>query len=234
VGDRITLAVDGRPFTGTVVGIAEELGAAGVAYVPETTLEAALGRPGAARSLRVVFAPGDAQEQGRTQRAVEEALARTGASVSLVISDRELRAAVGGHFAILVAALIFMAALMGTVGVLGLASTMSTSVLERIREFGVMRAIGGTPRVVVRNILFEGVFIGGLSWVFAVMLSLPLSHLVGRVAGTLAFRLPLPLMLSPLGLFLWLAIALLGAGLASLLPALRASRLSIREALAYS
>jgi putative ABC transport system permease protein len=52
--------------------------------------------------------------------------------------------------------------------------------------------------------------------------------------GTLAFRAPLPLVLSPSGLLLWLSIVLVGATLASLFPAWRASRLTIQKSLAFT
>ena len=42
---------------------------------------------------------------------------------------------------------------------------MGTSVLERTREFGIMRTIGGRSRTILRNVISEGVFIGLLSFV---------------------------------------------------------------------
>jgi hypothetical protein len=111
-----------------------------------------------------------------------------------------------GHVYILVFALIFMAMVMAVVGTLGLASAMSTSVIERTREFGVMRAIGATSRVVLRNVVSEGVFTGVLSWLIAIPLSLPLSTQVGNLVGSLSFRMPLPLFLSPLALGIWLVV----------------------------
>jgi ABC-type lipoprotein release transport system permease subunit len=49
----------------------------------------------------------------------------------------------------------------------------------------------------------------------------------------MSFGLPLPLMLSHAGLAIWLAILVGGSVLASLVPAFRAARLTIRETLAY-
>ena len=50
----------------------------------------------------------------------------------------------------------------------------------------------------------EGVFIGLISWVIAVPLSLPLSWGIGYLVGMLSFRAPLPLILSPLAVVGWL------------------------------
>jgi putative ABC transport system permease protein len=138
-----------------------------------------------------------------------------------------------GHVYILVFALIFMAMVMAVVGTLGLASAMSAGVIERTREFGVVRAIGATSRVVLRNVVSEGVFTGLLSWLIAIPLSLPLSTQVGALVGSLSFRMPLPLFLSPAALGIWLAVVAVGSAAASAFPALRAARLTIRETLAY-
>ncbi len=127
-----------------------------------------------------------------------------------------------------------MSALMAVVGLLGLASAQGASVAERTREFGVMRAIGGTKAVIIRNIIAEGVFVSWMSLVLAALLALPLAAAIGDLVGTLSFGLPLPLRLSLPALGLWLAILTGGAIAASLAPALSAARLTIRETLAYA
>ena len=233
VGDTVNLSIDGRPTTWHVVGIVQEVGSPAAAYVTDKALERAIGRPGQARALRVVTAERDPAARGEVIRAIERALAAADVSLAVVISDSELRTAVGDHIAILIFALIFMAVLMAIVGVLGLTSTLSTNVAERTREFGVMQTIGATPNTVLRIVVSEGVFIGVLSWIAAVPLALPLSALVGTVTGNLAFRVPLPLVISPLAALLWLAIIIVGSTAASAFPAWRASRLTIRETLAY-
>ena len=59
------------------------------------------------------------------------------------------------------------AALLAVVGGLGLAGTMSLNVLERTREIGVMRAVGGSDGSVRLIVVFEGLFVGILSWVLS-------------------------------------------------------------------
>jgi putative ABC transport system permease protein len=119
------------------------------------------------------------------------------------------------------------------IGILGLVSTLSMNVIERTRELGIMRAMGATPGTIMRIIVSEGVFAGALSWVFAVLISAPLSLLVGRVVGMLSFKVPLALTMSTFAMMLWLTLVVVGSGLAGAFPAYRASRLTVREALAY-
>jgi putative ABC transport system permease protein len=122
---------------------------------------------------------------------------------------------------------------MAVVGALGLASSMGTSVIERTREFGVMRAIGAKSKTILRNIISEGVFIGLMSWIIALPLSIPLSLGIDTLIGTMSFRSPLPLILSPMGIAIWLSVIIVGSIAASAYPAQQASRLTVRETLAY-
>jgi putative ABC transport system permease protein len=85
----------------------------------------------------------------------------------------------------------------------------------------------------MRIIISEGMLIGGLSWGFALMISVPLSLLVGRIVGMLSFKVPLGLTISPLATLLWLVVVLAISAAACAWPAFRASRLTVREALAY-
>jgi putative ABC transport system permease protein len=166
-------------------------------------------------------------------RSIEQALARAGTGVKVNITEARFDAAQSGHVYIFVFALISMAIVMAIVGTLGLASALGASVIERTREFGVMRAIGATHGVVLRTVVGEGVLIGLLSWFIAIPLSLPFSTQVGNLVGTMSFRTPLPVFLSPGALAMWFLIVLAGSAAASALPAQTAARLTIRETLAY-
>ena len=51
--------------------------------------------------------------------------------------------------------------------------------------------------------------------------------------GTLSFRVPLPLVVSPPAIGVWLGLVAVIAVVASLVPARAAARLTVRESLAY-
>jgi putative ABC transport system permease protein len=183
--------------------------------------------------VRMVLENHNPSSMNSVSQAIERNLERQGISIKVSISEGRLDGALNGHVYILIFALIAMSVLMATVGILGLMSTMSTSVVERTREFGIMRTIGGQSMTVLRNVIGEGIFIGILSWFIAIVLSLPLSAFVGNLIGTLAFRLPLPLVLSPSAMLLWLGLIVVGSIAASSYPAWKASQLTIRETLAH-
>jgi putative ABC transport system permease protein len=99
-------------------------------------------------------------------------------AMATTFNQVDLRTGLDDHVLLLIVSLVVMAALMAIVGVLGLSSTMSTNVVERTREFGVMQTVGATPRAVRSMVVSEGVFIGALSRMFAIVLALPLSAVV--------------------------------------------------------
>jgi putative ABC transport system permease protein len=144
-----------------------------------------------------------------------------------------MEVATDAHIYVFIYSLIFMAVIMAVVGALGLMSTMGTSVLERTREFGVMRAIGANTRTMLRNVISEGLFIGLMSWFLALILSIPPTLLVDNLLGGLMARVPLALIVSSTSLVVWFLVIILGASAASAYPAWQASRLTVRETLAY-
>ena len=104
---------------------------------------------------------------------------------------------------------------LGVVGLIGLASAMSANILDRIREFGVMHAVGARPKTVRRIVTAEGVFLAVVSCLLAVVPALVLTAVLGAGLGNLFFSAPLPYRVSLAAAAIWPAIAILGALLAT-------------------
>ena len=191
VGDELILNIAQAPVSFKVVGITKELLTPATAYITPETYGEILKQPDQANAVRVVLRQHDEKSITTITKDLEKALTDANIAVSINISENLLDNAVSGHVYILIVTLIAMSVLMAVVGVLGLVSAMGTSVLERTREFGIMRTIGGQTRIILRNIISEGIFIGLMSWFIAILLALPLSASVGNLIGNLAFRSPL-------------------------------------------
>jgi putative ABC transport system permease protein len=234
MGVEIQLLIDGQPRTFRLVGVIRQILSPSAAYVLPETFASATGQSlELTNAVRIVMREHDKEAITSITRDVEKALTAGNVSVKTTVSEALLGEAISGHVYIFIFALLLIAVVMAVVGILGLASNMSTSVIERTREFGVMRAIGAKSKTILRNIISEGVFIGLMSWLIALPLSIPLSLGISYLLGMMSFRAPLPLIVSPAGLAIWITLIIVGSIAASAYPAQQASRLTVRETLAY-
>ena len=234
VGDTVTLRIDGKDTAWTLVGIVQSPTRRPFFYAPDVALERATSEVGRAGVLMVVGQPGmDAAAQDALATAVRSRLEGAGVKVAATTTSGEIRQAQELLFNVLVLFLSSMAVLLGFVGGLGLTGTMTINVVERSREIGVLRAVGASDRSVLLIFLAEGMLIGALSWALAVLASLPISKLLSDALGNVFVDRPLSWAYSIEGMIAWGVIVLILAAVASLLPAWRASRLAVREILAY-
>jgi putative ABC transport system permease protein len=234
VGDEIELAVGQRESTWTVVGLVLSVrNGQRESYVPLDALARETGSVNQGNVLMVATGVHDLETQQRVGRELDLALAAhriEGATVHSAIEEQETDESMFGPTVII---MLSMAGLAAVVGGIGLASTMSINVVERAREIGVMRATGATSPAVAGLFVGEGVFVGVLSWLLAVPLSFPGAFFLGNAIGDSLITVPLEFSYSTEGVALWLLIVVALSALASLWPALRATRVSVREALVY-
>ncbi len=121
----------------------------------------------------------------------------------------------------------------GLVASLGVVTSLLISVLQRKRELGLLLAVGATPAQVVRTVLAEAVLMGIFGTVLGIFMGVPLEWYVVRVVlfeeSGFLFDVVLP----------WKQAFAIGGGaltvatLAGLLPALRAVKTRIPDAIAY-
>jgi putative ABC transport system permease protein len=231
VGETVVLRMGGVESTWHVVGIAREAFSPAVAYVPLRFMQA--GFPGMVNNLRVSLANSDADAIDAVRADLDRNLEREGVRARGSSTKEESRFGFDQHMLMIYVFLIVMSAIIGGVGGLGLMTTMSLNVFERRREMGVMRALGATPRIVWLMIVAEGVVIGVLSWTIAALLAWPISKALGNLLVRVLFRSGLDFTFEPVGLLIWMVASIGLSALASFLPAWRASRVTVREALAY-
>jgi putative ABC transport system permease protein len=232
VGDEIVLEVGNKEYEWEVVGIMfmpfERLGYADFDY-----LSSVKGESGLASSIYVRTEQKDGKAQSAMAAALEKHLKDSGIKVSQSMTRDVVASSIAGQFDFLVAFLLTMAAMTAMIGGLGLAGMMSLNVMERTREIGVMRSIGASNSMISGVVVTEGLLIGVISWALAVPLSVPLSLLFDAMLGQAFFYQPLDFVFSLLGVIGWLAIVVIVSVIASLLPAYRATKMSVRETLAY-
>ncbi|MEN9939125.1 MAG: hypothetical protein RLZZ387_5704 [Chloroflexota bacterium] len=233
VGDVLTLTIDGRESDWTVVGVVRGIGDQPLVYANYPFYSRVTRLAGRAGFGIVQVFPSDPETQARVAAQLEERFESLGMQVTQTQTIASIRQQNEVQFNIIVAFLLVMALLLALVGGLGLMGTMSINVIERTREIGVLRAIGASDGQVLRIVVVEGVLIGALSWALAALLSLPVSKLLSDAVGYAFFQMPLTFAFSPAGALIWLALVTAIAALASVLPARGATRITVREVLAY-
>ncbi len=232
VGREVEIELNGQATTWKVVGIARQIGP-NIAYVNQDYFVSLAGLDGQTNNVMIVTNDHSATGQAESLQAMEAALLDADVDVAAAGTSQTGRQVLVDHLYIIVALLMLMAILVAAVSGLGLASTMSLNVLERRREIGVMRAVGAKSMMVLQIILGEGIFIGLLSWGLAILISLPLTLLIGNITGQLFIEAPLEIAYSASGAAIWLVIVLLLTAIASSLPAANATEMPVHEVLAY-
>jgi putative ABC transport system permease protein len=125
----------------------------------------------------------------------------------------------------------FMYVIMGIGVVIGFAVvclSMYMAVLQRTREIGILKALGGSNGFILRIILAEAMVLGIGGTVLGILMSFGAWWLIRTFVPS-----SLPMMIVPLWWPIAGAITLVGAGLGALYPGLSAARHDPIEALAY-
>ena len=229
VGQTVALRIGGVEKEWRVVGLAREAFSPPTGYVPL----AAVPQPQLVNSLRLALDHVNEDSLETVRATLDRNLEQQGMRARGSSTTSETRFVFDQHMVMIYVFFIVMAVIVGAVGGLGLMTTMSLNVLERRREMGVLRAIGATPRIVWLMVIAEGLVIGVLSWAIAAVFAWPVSKVVGDTLVRALFRGGLDFSFEALGIVIWLLVTVALSVVASFVPAWRASRTTVREALAY-
>lgn len=117
-----------------------------------------------------------------------------------------------------------IAAVSLVVGGIGISNVMMLTVKERIKEIGVMKAIGATRRDIQRQYLLEAAMLGMTSSLIGIALGAGISVVIGKLAG-------LPSLVTWQSVAVGLLFGTLATTIAGVYPASRAAKLDPIEAL---
>ncbi len=228
-GDHMTILTPSGPAEARIVGVMTDFASnEGVVYMDRRNYKKRWNDPLVNFfSLRMK----DGTDLEAVRRAID---AKVGKSKNLIVGmnqefKTEIVRMVDQSFGYLQT--IELAALL--IALLGLFNTMSISIMERIREFGLLRAVGMARGQVFRMVLLESLAQGAVSIVLGLLAGSWLAYLWIRfgledtLGWTIHFYFPVSTVLRAA------VLGLLVAWLAGLLPSRRAANLQIREALTY-
>ena len=228
VGSEVRLPFRGRLASARVTGVVEEIGNPTL-YAGFPAFEAITGLGDASTDLRVKTG-GDHPEA--VAAALDRALLEARLAPAQLLSRAMFRDALDEHFRVVGDVLRMVALAAALVGAVVLAAGTGSNVLERMREIGVVRTLGATPRAIAAMLTAEGAAVALAGALLAVPVSIALTLALNEAAARTLLRVAVPLRFSLTGL------ALLCGGVAVVVVAVRLSvwyalRRSALEALGY-
>jgi putative ABC transport system permease protein len=165
---------------------------------------------------------------------LKEMFDRHGLKVAMSETQAASRSTADWQFAIVIWMMLSLAIIVALVGGLALMGALSIGVIERTKEIGVLRAVGARSGSILSIFVLEGLLQGVLSWVIAVPLSFLVSPPLANALGNAMFGATLDYQYNWSAVITWLATVLIISIFASILPARRATRISVRDSLAYA
>jgi len=150
-----------------------------------------------------------------------------------VLTPEELLSSFGNILNILTAFLVGIGSISVLVGGIGIANTMYTSVLERKKEIGTMKAVGAKNSDIMKVFLIESGVLGIIGGIFGLIIGLSIAKIIEYIVSVQLGSNILRASTSP-GIFIGcLVFAFLVGVFSGFLPSRQASKLVPVEALRY-
>ena len=169
VGQTLTLTMAAGPTGVRVIGIdTGQLNSGDTIYFPLPVLERLDGDPGTANSIWLATASSDHAAIDRATTATAARLAAAGYPVStteIYVTEAQITAADTSILTIVEILGLVVVAIM----LMGLVSGLSTGVIERTREVGILRCLGARARQIRRVFSAEAVALAVVGWAFGVL-----------------------------------------------------------------
>lgn len=108
-----------------------------------------------------------------------------------------------------------------------IANTFSIVTSQRIRELGLLRAVGATPSQIRRSVLIESLMIGIIASIVGIIAGVGIAYGMREVLGAVGVDLPsFGVVLTPFTIILALIVGIVVTMLSAIFPAIKASRVA--------
>jgi putative ABC transport system permease protein len=131
--------------------------------------------------------------------------------------------------------LVAIASIALVVASIGIMNTMLTSVMERTREIGIMKAIGATNKDIMSIFIIEGILLSSIGGIFGIILGVFGSQGLTMILNSFMMMggSGLAPVITIMSVVLAVAVSIIVGVLSSLYPAWKAARMSPIEAVRY-
>jgi len=234
VGDSVDFHTDLYNAHWRIIGIVKDLKGAGAQGVFITTLAQANAfnhlPEDYAQGLMIRSTSSNQADIDALAKRVDDTLGGTASQATVQTSKLALQQS-QGSFLIIYAVFYSVVAIIALVGAIGLFNALAMSVLERRREIGILRSMGATGRKVAQVFWTEGVGLGVVSWLIALVIGIPAAYGFVQLVG--AVLLKSPFVFNPVSMLAMLVFIVAVASVATVGPVWSASRVRIADTLRY-
>jgi len=232
-----TIEIEGYDFK--IIGVIEKIGNPiddGILYVPKDTLKEILDIGDEESQLLAKTASGfDPEEVAETiERKLRKSRGEKEDQETFnVQTSAQLLESFSSIFAVVQGVLVGIAAISLLVGGIGIMNTMYTSVIERTKEIGTMKAVGAKNSDVMFLFLIESGLLGLIGGLIGVLMGIGLAKGAEYLAAVALGTNLLQASNDPVIYFGALLFSFVIGAASGVLPALQASRLKPADALRY-
>lgn len=227
VGDFVRVSASTTTQTFQVIGISEEIGVhyGGNAYIPLSTAQKIFNKE---KAQMILVKVKDLNQVNDTVQRLKTALKNkaevTSARYAIENILKALRVVFVFLWVVAIAAVV--------AGGFCVADTMNMTVMERVREVGILKSIGGTRSIIMKLFISEALILGVLGSIvglfLGILVSIEFNHLISR------FELPgtiLPLVFPPKAFIIGISSGLILTLIFSLYPVWKAIKVTPVQAL---
>ena len=231
VAARNRILIDGKEFR--VIGVFEETGAEvdNSIYIPLDDARDLFDRPNNLNAMAVHLKDGIGIDEAKA--IIETELLRTFDDEDFdILTPADILNEINAILGAVQTVVAGIAAISILVGAIGIMNAMFTSVLERTRQIGVMKAIGARNSDIAVIFLAEAGITGAIGGAIGIAIGTALAYSVGEIASSFGFPL-LTIRLDPAVVIGALAFSFIVGAAAGLVPAMQAAKLKPVDALRY-
>lgn len=222
----IQLSFDGGKTQARIVGLTDEWGPG--AWTSKATFDAIATPRDRARDLRIIVEPG---RVAAVQQQLDAAITAANSFPTLASSKDDRRTVMVNHFYSFYQFLLIAGLGAAFIGGIALSASIGSSVLERVREIGIIKTLGADSAALFRLVLVQAAATTTVSLVLAALLAWPLSLLLTKLIKDFALHMNLELVISTTALGLLTAGSIIMAVMAAVAPAIRIKSMTVREAI---
>jgi putative ABC transport system permease protein len=146
-----------------------------------------------------------------------------------VMTAAEYKDSIVGQLNQLLNLLYGLLAMSVIISLFGIINTLVLSVYERTREIGLLRAIGASRRQIRRSVRYESVITSVIGGVLGIVVGVAFAYVVTTRFGGMGIKFAVP----GVQLVIFLVVAVIAGVVAAILPARRAARMDVLEAIQY-